>query len=142
MTLAYARLLQHLDAAIEETLRVYLQAGETPPRVSPADVVEGYYVPKGLRLAGPYAYAPFHETSTTLFLAISLTFNRLWLHLSVGNLPQSQQLSRSRLLLPRALAASVSPALRAPVRTVLARILRTRRCSSLSLGPYSILALC
>ncbi|KAK5046185.1 hypothetical protein LTR84_008642 [Exophiala bonariae] len=40
--------LQHLNACIEETLRIYPPVCESPPRISLADgVVDGNYIPKG-----------------------------------------------------------------------------------------------
>lgn len=40
--------LPYLVAVIEEVLRIYPPGAETPPRVSPGDVVGGYYIPKGV----------------------------------------------------------------------------------------------
>lgn len=40
--------LPYLTAVIEEVLRIYPPGAETPPRVSPGDVVGGYYIPKGV----------------------------------------------------------------------------------------------
>lgn len=39
--------LKYLHACIEETLRIYPAAVETPPRVSPGEYVNGQYIPKG-----------------------------------------------------------------------------------------------
>ena len=43
-----AAYLQFLHACVEETLRVYPPAGETPPRRSPGDFVREHYIPKGV----------------------------------------------------------------------------------------------
>lgn len=40
--------LPYLMACIEETLRLYPPAVETPPRVSPGAEIEGHFVPKGV----------------------------------------------------------------------------------------------
>lgn len=40
--------LTYLHACIEEVLRVYPPAAETPPRISPGEYVSGYYIPKGV----------------------------------------------------------------------------------------------
>jgi cytochrome P450 len=48
--------LQYLIAVIEETLRMYPPGAETPPRVSPGDIVGGYYIPEGVSSACPYSY--------------------------------------------------------------------------------------
>lgn len=42
--------LPYLHACLEETLRIYPPAAVTPPRISPGDVVEGQYIPKGVSL--------------------------------------------------------------------------------------------
>ncbi|KAF9700473.1 hypothetical protein EKO04_002068 [Ascochyta lentis] len=39
--------LTYLHACIEEALRVYPPAAETPPRISQGEHVSGYYIPKG-----------------------------------------------------------------------------------------------
>lgn len=46
--------LPYLAAVIEEVLRVYPPGAETPPRVSPGDVVGGFYIPKGVSPAHVY----------------------------------------------------------------------------------------
>ena len=55
--------LKYLHACIEEVLRVYPPAAETPPRISPGEYVGGYYIPKGVsdifRIPCPDLYA-FH----------------------------------------------------------------------------------
>ena len=43
--------LKYLHACIEETLRIYPAAVETPPRVSPGEYVNGQYIPKGVSLS-------------------------------------------------------------------------------------------
>lgn len=43
--------LPYLHACLEETLRIYPPAAETPPRISPGDVVAGHYIPKGVSWA-------------------------------------------------------------------------------------------
>lgn len=43
--------LSYLVAVIEEVLRIYPPGAETPPRVSPGDIVGGYYIPKGVSAA-------------------------------------------------------------------------------------------
>jgi cytochrome P450 len=40
--------LTYLHACIEEVLRVYPPVAETPPRISPGEHVNGYYIPKGV----------------------------------------------------------------------------------------------
>lgn len=45
--------LQYLQATIEETLRIYPAAAETPPRVSPGAELEGEFVPEGVSRAAP-----------------------------------------------------------------------------------------
>lgn len=40
--------LQYLQACLEEVLRIYPPAAETPPRVSPGETVGGQFVPKGV----------------------------------------------------------------------------------------------
>jgi cytochrome P450 len=40
--------LKYLHACIEEAMRLYPPAAETPPRVSPGGYVNGYYFPKGV----------------------------------------------------------------------------------------------
>ncbi|KAI4643954.1 hypothetical protein J4E85_010836 [Alternaria conjuncta] len=39
--------LKYLHACIEETLRMYPPVADTPPRVSPGEYVNGYWIPKG-----------------------------------------------------------------------------------------------
>jgi len=40
--------LKYLHACIEETLRMYPPVADTPPRVSPGEYVNGYWIPKGV----------------------------------------------------------------------------------------------
>ncbi|POS69936.1 hypothetical protein DHEL01_v211671 [Diaporthe helianthi] len=59
----------YLTATIEETLRLYPPAAETPPRVSPGAELEGQYIPKGT-LASIFQYSTyrnpnnFHDPNT------------------------------------------------------------------------------
>ncbi|POS68879.1 hypothetical protein DHEL01_v212727, partial [Diaporthe helianthi] len=52
--------LPYLAAVIQEILRIYPPGAETPPRVSPGDVVGGYYIPKGTWVS-TYQWASFHN---------------------------------------------------------------------------------
>ncbi|KAJ0124604.1 hypothetical protein J7T55_005943 [Diaporthe amygdali] len=52
--------LPYLVAVIEEVLRIYPPGAETPPRVSPGDVVGGFYIPKGTSVS-TYQWASFHN---------------------------------------------------------------------------------
>lgn len=45
--------LEYLHACIEEALRMFPPAAETPPRVSPGDVVGGHYIPQGVSTLPP-----------------------------------------------------------------------------------------
>lgn len=40
--------LEYLHACMEEILRIYPPAAETPPRQSPGDIINGHYVPEGV----------------------------------------------------------------------------------------------
>lgn len=48
ITLSSTAHLTYLHACIEEALRVYPPAAETPPRISPGEYVSGFYIPKGV----------------------------------------------------------------------------------------------
>ena len=50
--------LKYLHACIEETLRIYPAAAETPPRVSPGEYVNGKYIPKGVSLSRTHSLWP------------------------------------------------------------------------------------
>ncbi|RSL97567.1 hypothetical protein CDV31_012980 [Fusarium ambrosium] len=52
--------LQYLHACMEEILRIYPPAAETPPRVSPGDVVNGRFIPKGT-VVTVYQWATTHS---------------------------------------------------------------------------------
>ncbi|KAK8001561.1 hypothetical protein PG991_013783 [Apiospora marii] len=52
--------LPYLCAVIEETLRIYPPAADTPPRVSPGADVGGYYIPKGT-IVSVYQWATTHS---------------------------------------------------------------------------------
>ncbi|TXB98820.1 hypothetical protein FocTR4_00013514 [Fusarium oxysporum f. sp. cubense] len=59
ITLKSTAQLQYLHACIEETLRIYPPAAETPPRVCPGATIGGKYIPKGRRL--PKTHALYDE---------------------------------------------------------------------------------
>ncbi|KAH7124596.1 cytochrome P450 [Dactylonectria macrodidyma] len=52
--------LQYLHSCIEEALRVYPPAAETPPRMSPGDMITGKFVPAGT-LVSVYQWATFRN---------------------------------------------------------------------------------
>ncbi|KAF4874780.1 Cytochrome P450 monooxygenase aclL [Colletotrichum siamense] len=52
--------LQYLHACLEETLRIYPPAAETPPRISPGDYIDGRFVPKGTYIS-VYQWATHHS---------------------------------------------------------------------------------
>ncbi|KND86588.1 Isotrichodermin C-15 hydroxylase, partial [Tolypocladium ophioglossoides CBS 100239] len=52
--------LDYMQACIEEVLRVYPPASETPARVSPGDMVDGKFVPAGTRVS-VYQWATFRN---------------------------------------------------------------------------------
>ncbi|KJZ78165.1 hypothetical protein HIM_02203 [Hirsutella minnesotensis 3608] len=52
--------LEYLQACINEILRVYPPAAETPARISPGDIVDGKFVPAGSRVS-VYQWATFHN---------------------------------------------------------------------------------
>ncbi|KAF9873382.1 cytochrome P450 [Colletotrichum karsti] len=52
--------LPYLHACLEETLRIYPPAAETPPRISPGDYVDGQFVPKGT-IISVYQWATHHS---------------------------------------------------------------------------------
>jgi hypothetical protein len=52
--------LEYLNATVDEALRVYPPAAESPPRISPGAEIEGKYLPKGVR---PSTY-PNHDILT------------------------------------------------------------------------------
>ncbi|CAK7212888.1 hypothetical protein SCUCBS95973_001613 [Sporothrix curviconia] len=52
--------LPYLHAAIEEGMRLYPPASETPPRISPGAEVAGHYIPKGVQLS-IYQWATFRS---------------------------------------------------------------------------------
>jgi cytochrome P450 len=52
--------LKYLHACIEEAMRLYPPAAETPPRVSPGGYVNGYYFPKGV---SPALFLPHWSTN-------------------------------------------------------------------------------
>ncbi|KAK2477201.1 hypothetical protein H9L39_12425 [Fusarium oxysporum f. sp. albedinis] len=54
--------LQYLHACIEETLRIYPPAAETPPRVCPGATIGGKYIPKGT-VVTVYQWATFRNPS-------------------------------------------------------------------------------
>lgn len=61
--------LEFLDACLEEILRIYPPAGETPPRVSPGDVIAGHYIPAQVSQAaiirGSFFFLPSMEQTLT-----------------------------------------------------------------------------
>lgn len=53
--------LAYLHACIEEGLRVYPPAAETPPRISPGAEIDGKFVPKGVsKLSSTCRFCPSH----------------------------------------------------------------------------------
>ncbi|RSL61428.1 hypothetical protein CEP54_006265 [Fusarium duplospermum] len=57
ITMRSSRRLEYLHACIEETLRIYPPAAETPPRICPGAEIDGKYVAKG-NFADPDSYRP------------------------------------------------------------------------------------
>lgn len=63
--------LPYLNACLEEILRIYPPAADTPPRISPGAEVGGYYIPEGVslffffsRLSSPYLFSLGIQTLT------------------------------------------------------------------------------
>lgn len=99
--------LAYLHAAIEEVLRTYPPAAETPPRISPGADLNGEFIPKGVRhiwLQDMYTYAnPRLMTDRRVGIP-------------VGNISQPSQLCRPQLVPPRAMAAGDAPLVQPHVR--------------------------
>ncbi|KAM0083647.1 hypothetical protein ACKRZS_004151 [Fusarium odoratissimum] len=62
ITLKSTAQLQYLHACIEETLRIYPPAAETPLRVCPGATIGGKYIPKGT-VVNVYQWATFRNPS-------------------------------------------------------------------------------
>lgn len=75
--------LEYLNATVDEALRVYPPAAESPPRISPGAEIDGKYLPKGVSLA----------TITSTITQLLTTTGRCF-GLPMGNLPQPRQLCR------------------------------------------------
>jgi len=58
--------LKYLHACIEETLRMYPAAVETPPRVSPGEYVNGTYIPKGVSPSTAECLRPISRTESAI----------------------------------------------------------------------------
>ncbi|KAH9433515.1 hypothetical protein MCOR02_005560 [Pyricularia oryzae] len=52
--------LPYLNACLEEILRIYPPAADTPPRISPGAEVGGYYIPEG-NVVSIYQWATHHN---------------------------------------------------------------------------------
>ncbi|KAH8197034.1 hypothetical protein TruAng_008785 [Truncatella angustata] len=62
--------LHYLQACLEEVLRIYPPAAETPPRVSPGETVGGQFVPKGTYITiyqWPTHHSPLNFTDPERF---------------------------------------------------------------------------
>lgn len=64
--------LPYLHAVIEEALRIYPPAAETPPRVSPGAEVDGKFIPKGVSAPDTH---PHPHSSPSLLLLVSRGFS-------------------------------------------------------------------
>lgn len=60
--------LRYLHACIEEELRMYPPAVMTPPRVSPGDIVDGEYIPKGVSNTDSSCFVIFQSSSVIVNL--------------------------------------------------------------------------
>ncbi|RFN55284.1 cytochrome p450 3a17 [Fusarium flagelliforme] len=52
--------LEYLNATVDEALRVYPPAAESPPRISPGAEIDGKYLPKGV-IVSIYQWGTFHN---------------------------------------------------------------------------------
>lgn len=95
--------LPYLQATIEETLRMYPPAAQTPPRISPGAELEGEHIPKGVSSNPPlYVHKDLLPKDSLLTMPFTLTDRHH--HLPVRHPPQPKQLPRPRHHAPGAMA--------------------------------------
>lgn len=113
--------LPYLMAVIEETLRLYPPAAQTPPRVSPGAELQGEHIPKGVswaefRFILAMPRLRFHTQKFELLTVVAICHTDRHHHLPVRDPPQPGQLPRPRQHAARTMAPrnprAVQPGLR------------------------------
>lgn len=106
--------LQYLHAAVQEGLRLYPSASETPPRTSPGALVGGYYMPKGVSCQSSDCYGGSsisHKARMLIIVRLDTAIN-----IPVCNFSFQQQLHRSRKFCSRTLVAAHHAFIRRKIR--------------------------